>query len=97
MLEYARIHVSEEIDANKSTMSREFIICHYQYFFDINFRFQPKVCDGYHDLKGPEMSRVGSNFTCYVVMRIYLRVLKKHENYYPQVLLKNVNISSKKD
>ena len=62
-----------------------------------NFRFQPKVCDGYHDLKGPEMSRVGSNFTCYVVMRIYLRVLKKHENYCPQVLLKNVNISSKKD
>ena len=50
MLEYARIHVSEEIDANKSTMSREFIICHYQYVFDINFRFQPKVCDGYHDL-----------------------------------------------
>ena len=43
------------------------------------------------------MSRVGSNFTCYVVMPIYLRVLKKHENYYPQVLLKNVNISSKKD
>ena len=29
---------------------REFIICRYWYFLEINFRFQPEVCDGSHDL-----------------------------------------------
>ena len=25
-------------------------ICHYRYIFKINFRFQPKVCNGCHDM-----------------------------------------------
>ena len=29
---------------------REFIICRYWYILEINFRFQPEVCDGSHDL-----------------------------------------------
>ena len=24
--------------------------CHYWYFLNINFRFQPEVCNGFHDL-----------------------------------------------
>ena len=28
----------------------EGIICHYWYFLQINFGFQPKVCDSCHDL-----------------------------------------------
>ena len=28
----------------------ECIICHYWYFLQINFGFQPKVCDSCHDL-----------------------------------------------
>ena len=46
MLEYDRIDVSEGIDVNKTNSSRRCIICHYCYFFEINFRGQPKVCDG---------------------------------------------------
>ena len=46
MLKYDRIDVSKGIDTNKTVISCERIICHYWYFLRINFRFQPKVCDG---------------------------------------------------
>ena len=39
MLEYDRIDVSERIDVNKTSGSRDCIICHYWYFLDINFNF----------------------------------------------------------
>ena len=50
MLEYDRIDVSEGIDVNKANGLQKGIICHYWYFLKINFRFQPNVCDGCHDL-----------------------------------------------
>ena len=49
MLEYNRIEVSEGIDVNKTTGSRECRICYYWYFLQINFRFQPKTYDSCHD------------------------------------------------
>ena len=48
MLEYDRIDLSEGIYVNKTNGSHEFIICHYLYFPEIDFRFQPKVCDDCH-------------------------------------------------
>ena len=50
MLEPDKIDVSKETDVNKTNVLHESIICHYWYFLEINFRFQPKVCDVYHDL-----------------------------------------------
>ena len=41
-----RIDVSEVIDVNKTNSLCKHIICHYWYFLEIDFRFQPKVCDG---------------------------------------------------
>ena len=49
MLEYDRIGISEGIDDNKTNESRRCIICNY-YFLKVNFKFQPKVCDGCHNL-----------------------------------------------
>ena len=46
MLELNRIDVSEVIDTNKTTGLRQYNICRYWYFFEINFRSQRKVCDG---------------------------------------------------
>ena len=45
MLEYDRIDVSEEDDVNRTNGLRKCIICLYWYFHEIDFRFQPKVCD----------------------------------------------------
>ena len=47
---YDRIDVSEEIDVNKTSGSKECDICHYWYFLNGGFTFQPNVCDGCHDL-----------------------------------------------
>ena len=40
----------EEVGVNRTTDSRECDICHNWYFRKINFKFQPKFCNGNHDL-----------------------------------------------
>ena len=50
MIYYDRIVISEEIDVNKTSKSTEYDICHYWYFLNKGFKFQPNVCKGCHDL-----------------------------------------------
>ena len=50
MLEYDRIDISEGIDKNKTSASKECNLCHYWYFLDKNFNYEPYVCNGCHDL-----------------------------------------------
>ena len=45
-----RIDVSEGININKTSESKKFMLCHYWYFKDISFKFQPYLCNGCHDL-----------------------------------------------
>ena len=45
MLEYDRIDISEKIDANKTSLSKECDICHYWYFKDICFKYEPYLCN----------------------------------------------------
>ena len=49
MLQYERIDISEGIDFDKTNKSVECMICHYWYFKDIGFKYQPYVCNGCHD------------------------------------------------
>ena len=50
MLEYKRIDISEGIDVNKTNLSKECDICHYWYFKNIGFKYEPNLCNGCHDL-----------------------------------------------
>ena len=51
MLEYDRTDISEEIDINKSSdKSKECNICHYWYFLDKNFNYEPHLCANLCDL-----------------------------------------------
>ena len=50
MLEYDRIDISEGIDVNKTSASKECDICHYWYFKDIGFKYEPYLCNGCHAL-----------------------------------------------
>ena len=50
MLYLDRIDVSEGIDVNKTSASKECDICHYWYFLNYSFTFQPNVCNKWHDL-----------------------------------------------
>ena len=56
MLEYHRIDISEGIDINKTSASKECDICHYWYFKDIGFKYEPYLCNGCHDLMQKAMS-----------------------------------------
>ena len=47
---FDRIDVSEGIDVNKTSASKECDICHYWYFLNYSFKFQPNVCNRCHDL-----------------------------------------------
>ena len=58
MLEYDRIDVSEGIDVNKTSSSRECSLCHYYYYYylNINFNYQKYLCDGCHDMSAKAIS-----------------------------------------
>ena len=44
MLQFYRIDVSLWVDVDKTDGSSECIVCHYWYYLNINFRFDPKIC-----------------------------------------------------
>ena len=56
MLEYDRIDISEGTDVNKTSLLKECDICHYWYFKDIGFKYEPYLCNGCHDLMQKAMS-----------------------------------------
>ena len=56
MLEYDRIYISEGIDINKTNASKECNICHYWYFLDKSFKYEPYLCNGCHDLMQKAMN-----------------------------------------
>ena len=50
MLQYEKIDISEGIDANKTSASKEYMLCHYWYFKDVGFKFELHVCNKCHDV-----------------------------------------------
>ena len=50
MVEYDKIDNAEEIDVNKTNVSKDGDICHFWYFKDIDFKYEPYLCNGCHDL-----------------------------------------------
>ena len=65
MLQYERTDISEVIDFDKSNKSVEYMICHYWYFKDIGFKYQPYVCIGFHDFL-----MIVQNLDDFVILRI---------------------------
>ena len=50
MLQYEKVDISEGIDANKASASKQCELCHYWFFKDVGFKFEKHVCNGCHDL-----------------------------------------------
>ena len=50
MLEYDRIDISKGIDIKKTNASKKCKICHFLYFKDIGFNYEPYLCNGCHGL-----------------------------------------------
>ena len=72
MLQYQKIDVSEGIDLNKTSASKECQLCHYWFFKDIGFKFEEHVCNKCHNvltiahsLKDvPLLSAKGNTYRC---------------------------------
>ena len=50
MLQYDRIDVLEGIDINKTSASKECMLFHYWYFKNMDYKFEPRVCNKCHDV-----------------------------------------------
>ena len=50
MLYYDRIDISEGIDVNKTSVSKECDICHFLYFLNYSYKFRQNFCNRCHDL-----------------------------------------------
>ena len=50
MLHWKRVGVSEGIDINKTSASKECMLCHYWYFKDVEFKFELHVCNKCHNV-----------------------------------------------
>ena len=50
MLEHYQIDISEGIDINKKNELKESDICHYWYFLDKGSKYEPCLCNEFHDL-----------------------------------------------
>ena len=50
MLQHKKIDVSEGIDVQKTSLSKECELCHYCFFKNIGFKFEEHVCNTCHDL-----------------------------------------------
>ena len=69
MVQYEK--VSEGIDVNKTSASKECELCHYCFFKDIGFKFEEHVCKRCHDLltmayslNNLALSAKGTTFRC---------------------------------
>ena len=65
MIQYDRNDISKKNDFNKTRKSLECMICHYWYFKDIGFKYQPYVCNGCHDF-----SMIVQNLSDFFILKI---------------------------
>ena len=50
MFQYEKINISEGIDTNKTSASKECMFCNYWFFKHVGFKFEPHVCNKCHDV-----------------------------------------------
>ena len=50
MSQCERIDISEGTDTNKTSASKESMLCHYWYFKTISYKFESNVCNTCHDV-----------------------------------------------
>ena len=56
MSKYDRLDISKGININKTDASKKRDICHYWYFLDKRFKYEPNFCNGCHNLMQKAMN-----------------------------------------
>ena len=81
MLQYEKIDVSEGIDVNKTSASKECELCHYWFFKNVGFKFEEYVCNKCHGLLTMAiLSAKGATFRCLLMGISKNEALKKLNN-----------------
>ena len=88
MMQYQKNYVSKGIDVNKTSASKEYRLCHYWFFKDIEFKFEELVCNGCHDLLAMAhslnniaiLSAKGTTFRCLLIGISKNEALKRLNN-----------------
>ena len=90
---YDRIDVSEGVDVNNTSASKKCDVCHYLYFLNYSFRFQPNVCIRWHDLL------MSTNFSDIAILNIrcseYCCIISSISKNEVINLFQNVNLLKK--
>ena len=76
MIEYEKIDISEGVDINKTNKSKECMLCHYWFFLDNDFSYEPYLCDGCYNIM--QRSNNFKNIAIEVKKRLQHEVKKKH-------------------
>ena len=94
MLEYEKIYISEGIDVNKSSNSKECSIYHYWFFLDKNFKYNPYLCNGCSDMmmKVISFKNVAIIYSKGNAYRVMFSSMTKNDTIN---LIKNSNLSNK--
>ena len=94
MLEYDRIDISEGVNIDKTSASKECSICHYWYFLDKNFNYDPYLCSECHDLmqKAMSLKNVASVSIKGNDCRIHFCYISKNDAF---ILMTNSNLNDK--
>ena len=94
MLYYDRIDVSERIDVNKTSASKECDVCHYWYFLNYNFKFQQNFCNRCHDLL-----MMSANLSDIAILNIkgsdYRRIISLISKNEAIILMQNADLTVK--
>ena len=95
MLKHDKINISEGIDINKTGKSKECMLCHYWYFLDKSFTYEPYLCDGCYDImqKANNFKNIAVVHIKQSAYRIYFLGMTNNE---VKKLMKNSNLIDKK-
>ena len=95
MLEYETIDISDGIDVNISDKSKEWMLCHYWYFLDKNFSYEPYLCNGCYNIvqKCNKLKNIAIAHVKKSAYRIYFEYMSKRE---AKKLMTNSNLIDKK-
>ena len=77
MIEYDRIDISEGIDINKTNKSKEYMLCHYWYFLDNNFRHELYLCDGCYNIMQKSINFKNIAIVC--IKKVHIELFSRYE------------------
>ena len=95
MLEYDKIDISEGIDVNKTNELKEWMLCHYWYFLNKNFKSGPYPCNDCYNIvqKSISFKNIAIVLVKKSVYRICFQDIKKRK---AKKLMGNSNLINKK-